>query len=88
MRPSSTKHAADAGQAASAAASHLPSLASSLVWFHLASRRQFLHMDSGRWMPGTQPTGNTSPDPQPLRADVPGILGAGRWVWFPDVEAI
>lgn len=28
------------------------------------------------------------PDPQPLRADVPGILGAGRWVWFPDVEAI
>lgn len=88
MRPTPTKHAADTGQAARAALSYLPGFASSLVWFHLASRSHFLPMDSGRWMPGTQPTGNTSPDLQPLQANMPGILGAGRWVWFPDVEAI
>lgn len=66
-----------------------PFFSSSQVWLHPASHcRRILGTDSGRWMQGTQLTGNTSRDLQPLWADMPGILGAGCWVWFPDVEAI
>lgn len=54
------KHGADAGRVVSAPVCCLPFLASSQVRLHLASCRQILRMDSGRW-PGVLGQQETPP---------------------------
>ena len=82
------KHVADAGHVAGAPEWYLLSLLSSVAPPAAADVDRGLVCGSGWVDAGTSARRKRPPDLQRRLADMPGIPGAGCWVWFPDVEAI